>query len=99
MNRYARWRRQRRQAIQDWLIAAVQNVKIWVRAGGKRHGAGVDGVLDRWGRAETGPMNERRPGPNAFVGSVPTRLEILQVLAQLRIRANNDNLASQVLFE
>lgn len=32
----SRWRRLWRQQIQDWLIAAVQNVKLLMRAGGKR---------------------------------------------------------------
>jgi hypothetical protein len=27
----ARWRRLWRQQIQDWLIAAVQNIKLWLR--------------------------------------------------------------------
>ena len=39
----ARWRRLWRQEIQDWLIATVQNVKLLLRAGGKRieNGAAV----------------------------------------------------------
>src|SRR5690606_26220771 len=32
----SRWRRLWRQQIQDWLIAAVQNVKLLLRAGGKK---------------------------------------------------------------
>ena len=31
----SRWRRLWRQEIQDWLIAAVQNVKLLLRAGGQ----------------------------------------------------------------
>lgn len=37
----ARWRRLWRQQIQDWLIAAVQNVKLLVRAGVQRAGSGA----------------------------------------------------------
>jgi transposase len=37
----SRWRRLWRQEIQDWLIAAVQNVKLLVRAGGKRSESGA----------------------------------------------------------
>jgi len=38
----SRWRRLWRQQIQDWLIAAVQNVKLLLRAGAKRvEGGGV----------------------------------------------------------
>ena len=33
-----RWRRLWCQEIQDWLIAAVQNVKLLVKAGGKNQG-------------------------------------------------------------
>jgi hypothetical protein len=32
----SRWRRLWRQQIQDWLIAAVQNVKLLLRAGGNK---------------------------------------------------------------
>jgi hypothetical protein len=35
----ARWRRLWRQQIQDWLIAAVQNVKLPLRLGGKQSGS------------------------------------------------------------
>lgn len=44
----SRWRRLWRQQIQDWLIAAVQNVKLLLRAGGKKAESGaaaVRGVL------------------------------------------------------
>ena len=37
----ARWRRLWRQQIQDWLIAAVQNVKLLLRAGGKTMESGA----------------------------------------------------------
>ena len=37
----SRWRRLWRQEIQDWLIAAVQNVKLLLRAGGKRIESGA----------------------------------------------------------
>ena len=40
----SRWRRLWRQQIQDWLIAAVQNVKQLMRAGGKRLESGVAAV-------------------------------------------------------
>ena len=40
----ARWRRLWRQQIQDWLIAAVQNVKLLLRAGGKRIERGAASV-------------------------------------------------------
>jgi len=54
-----RWRRLWRQEIQDWLIAAVQNVKVLVRAGGKRLAGAAAAALEvvvknRWrdGRPE-----------------------------------------------
>ena len=37
----ARWRRLWRQQIQDWLIAAVQNLRILLKKGGKLAGAGM----------------------------------------------------------
>ena len=37
----SRWRRLWRQEIQDWLIAAVQNVKLLLRAGGKNVASGA----------------------------------------------------------
>ena len=37
----SRWRRLWRQEIQDWLIAAVQNVKLLLRAGGKNLTSGA----------------------------------------------------------
>ena len=40
----SRWRRLWRQEIQDWLIAAVQNVKLLLRAGGKRIESGAAAV-------------------------------------------------------
>jgi hypothetical protein len=40
----SRWRRLWRQQIQDWLIAAVQNVKLLLRAGGQRAGSGAAAV-------------------------------------------------------
>jgi len=40
----SRWRRRWRQEIQDWLIAAVQNVKLLLRAGGKRIESGAAAV-------------------------------------------------------
>lgn len=41
----SRWRRLWRQQIQDWLIAAVQNVKLLARAGGKRLAGGAGAAL------------------------------------------------------
>jgi transposase len=41
----SRWRRLWRQQIQDWLIAALQNVKILVRAGGKLLAGGAGAAL------------------------------------------------------
>lgn len=38
----ARWRRLWRQQIQDWLIAAVQNLRILLKKGGKLAGAGIE---------------------------------------------------------
>lgn len=46
----SRWRRLWRQEIQDWLIAAVQNVKILVRAGGKRLAGGAAAALEAVGK-------------------------------------------------
>ena len=40
----SRWRRLWRQRIQDWLIAAVQNVKILMKAGLGRAGSGTAGL-------------------------------------------------------
>ncbi|HEX9046854.1 MAG TPA: IS1182 family transposase [Verrucomicrobiae bacterium] len=45
----ARWRRLWRQQIQDWLIAAVQNIKILLRGGKK---AASDGIVTILGQIE-----------------------------------------------
>lgn len=46
----SRWRRLWRQEIQDWLIAAVQNVKLLLRAGGKGLARGAAAVRAAVGR-------------------------------------------------
>jgi hypothetical protein len=46
----ARWRRLWRQEIQDWLIAAVQNVKLLLRVGGKGIESGAAAVRSAVGR-------------------------------------------------
>lgn len=43
----SRWRRLWRQQIQDWLIAAVQNVKILMKAGLDRVGSGASTLQER----------------------------------------------------
>jgi len=56
----SRWRRLWRQEIQDWLIATVQNVKILVRAGGKRLAGGAAAALDAVVKIG---WRDGRPGP------------------------------------
>ena len=43
----SRWRRLWRQQIQDWLIAAVQNIKILLRDARKPTGDGMMTILGR----------------------------------------------------
>ncbi len=54
--KHSRWRRLWRQEIQDWLIAAVQNVKLLLRAGGKRIERGAAAV---WAVVLAGPRRGR----------------------------------------
>jgi transposase len=63
----SRWRRLWRQQIQDWLIAAVQNVKQLLRAGGKGIASGaaaVRGAVFRTARVRASQVRiGRPPGP------------------------------------
>ena len=56
----SRWRRLWRQEIQDWLIAAVQNVKILMGAGGKLLAGGAAAALGAvvriWGQGRPEPV-------------------------------------------
>ena len=70
----SRWRRLWRQQIQDWLIAAVQNVKMLMQAGGKGLAGGaaaVRTVLPGMAAAWTGLAGQRPGPPN--LGSAPLK--------------------------
>ena len=62
----SRWRRLWRQEIQDWRIAAVQNVKLLLRAGGENLASGAAaGRTERWAWPGLGDHGGVGPSPTA----------------------------------
>jgi transposase len=70
----SRWRRLWRQQIQDWLIAAVQNVKLLGRAGGKRGASGAAA-----GRAALWAVARLREWLESAVERVRSRLHLCPI--------------------